>query len=105
MRQNRPYLPARLVLAVTLVLAACGEQATQPAATSHSDSAEVIQLNYAGFTVWLDCSRRGAVRFQYTLTRDQGNQKRHGRFYRDPDVPDRCQQTRTDSYQRYTDER
>jgi len=100
--------PARLLLATLLIITACGEQTTQPTAVpapaiAHSEP--LLQLNYEGFTVWLDCARRGAVRFQYTLTRDQGNRQRHDRFYFDPNVPAHCQQTGTDSYQRYADER
>jgi endonuclease G len=72
-------------------------------ASPHSEP--LLQLNYEGFTVWLDCARRGAVRFQYTPTKDQGNQKRHSRFYIDPDTPRDCQQTSTDSFQKYTDAR
>jgi endonuclease G len=98
--------PARLLLATLLLLTACGEQSTQPTAVPASvRSDQLLQLNYEGFTVWLDCSRRGAVRFQYTLTRDQGNHRRHDRFFLDPDVPGRCQQSSTGSYQKHSDER
>ena len=31
---------------------------------------QVMELRYEGFTVWLDCARRGAIRFEYTATRD-----------------------------------
>jgi endonuclease G len=105
MRLMRPYRPAHLLLATLLVLAGCSQQATQPTAPTNSDSPQVLQLNYEGFTVWLDCTRRGAIRFQYTLTRDQGNQKRHSRFYLDPDVLPDCQQRSTDSYQKHTETR
>jgi DNA/RNA endonuclease G (NUC1) len=59
---------------------------------------DIIRLDYEGFSVWLDCSKRGAVKFRYNAQRDQGNFKRHGRFYFDPNVPKRCQQTSTKSY-------
>ena len=35
----------------------------------------------------------------------QGNRQRHDRVYFDPNEPPHCQQTDTDSYQRYSDER
>ena len=101
--------PARLLLATLLLLTACGKQATQSRVPEAGDD-QLLQLNYEGFTVWLDCAqrgpaRRGAVRLQYTLTRDQGNHQRHERFYLDPAVPAHGQQTGTDSYQGYADER
>jgi len=92
------------MLAAFLLLIGCGKQTTQPESTSTLNN-QLLVLHYEGFTLWLDCSRRASARFKYTLTRDQGNRKRHKRFYLDPDVPAPCQQTSTDSYQRYTDER
>ena len=97
--RKRPY--STLLLTATLAALFSIALAAKPA----PDNTEVLQLDYEGFTVWLDCSRRGAVKFQYTLTKDQGNQKRHSRFYIDPDTPRDCQQTSTDSYQKYTDSR
>ena len=35
-------------------------------------AAEVKRLDYEGFTVWLDCDKRGAVKFRYNAQRDQG---------------------------------
>lgn len=64
-------------------------------------SAEILRLDYTGgFTVWLDCSKRGAIKFQYNAQRDTGNFKRSSRFYLDLKVPARCQQTLTSSYKR-----
>lgn len=63
--------------------------------------AEVLRLDYTGgFTVWLDCAQRGAVKFQYNAQRDTGDAKRSSSFYLDSKVPARCQQTSTDSYKR-----
>jgi len=42
-------------------------------------SAEVMRLDYEGFTVWLDCDKRGAVKFRYNAQRDQGEFKRSAR--------------------------
>ena len=72
--------PARLLLATLLIVAAYGEQTTQPTAVpapASYHSEPLLELNYEGFTVWPDCARRGPVRFQYTLTRDQGNRQLH----------------------------
>lgn len=61
-------------------------------------SGDVMRLDDEGFTVWLDCSKRGAVKFRYNAQRDQGNFKRHQKLDLDPNVPRRCQQTSTASY-------
>lgn len=61
-------------------------------------SAETLKLDYEGFTVWLDCDRRGPVRFQYNAQRDSGNHKRKSSFYIDKNVPEHCQQTSVKSY-------
>jgi endonuclease G len=61
-------------------------------------AAEVLRLDYEGFSIWLDCDRRGAVKFRYNAQRDQGDFKRLKSFFLDPNVPKRCQQTSTGSY-------
>lgn len=61
-------------------------------------AAEVKRLDYEGWTIWLDCDKRGAVKFRYNAQRDQGDFKRRSTFYLDPDVPRRCQQTSTAAY-------
>lgn len=43
---------------------------------------------YTGFSVWLDCTRRGAYRFEYYAFKDCGNFARSSGFRRDPDFPD-----------------
>jgi endonuclease G len=58
--------------------------------TRLSDS--ILRLDYEGFTVWLDCKRRGAVKFRYTAQHDNGKFKRYKKFHLDPNVPRRCQQ-------------
>lgn len=67
--------------------------ATQPASAGN-----ILKLDYDGFTVWLDCSKRGAIKFQYNAQHDTGNAKRSGSFYFDPNVPAECQQTSTKAY-------
>jgi len=59
---------------------------------------DLIELNYEGFTVWLDCSKRGAVKFRYNAQRDTGNFKRSNQFHLDPNVPKECQQDSAKSY-------
>ena len=49
-------------------------------------------------TVWLDCERRGAVKFRYNAQRDQGTLPRVPTFRRDPAVPRQCQQTSAAPY-------
>ena len=58
-------------------------------------SAEIRRLEYEGFTVWVDCDRRGPIRFHYIAHPDRGSLPRHGSYVLDPDVPDRCQSTST----------
>jgi len=69
----------------------------QSAAVIKQDN-NVLRLDYEGFTVWLDCEKRGAVKFQYTAQRDNGKFKRKKSFYIDPKVPRECQQFKTSSY-------
>jgi endonuclease G len=69
-----------------------------PALARAPASQDVLRLDYEGFTVWLDCARRGAVKFRYNAQRDQGEYKRVSRFHSDPKAPAHCQQTSTGSY-------
>ena len=61
-------------------------------------SGKLLQLNYDGFTVWLDCQKRGAIKFQYNAQHDTGNEARAKNFQLDPNVPKECQQTSTKGY-------
>lgn len=63
-----------------------------------SAKAEILELNYTGFSVWLDCEKRGSVRFEYTAQADSGSLPRKNNFTFDPDIEDRCQQKSTKSY-------
>lgn len=60
--------------------------------------AEVLELNYNGFKVWLDCSKHGAIQFSYNIDKDNSNLRRHRKFYKDTSVPARCRQKSTKSY-------
>lgn len=72
---------SRLTMLVISVLALCSVA-----------SAQVHQLDYDGFTVFLDCQRRGAVQFEYSVSKDIGSLPRKHSFSLDPDVPAECSQ-------------
>lgn len=57
-----------------------------------------LRLDYSGFTVWLDCAKRGATKFQYVAQHDTGNAPRYDSFFLDPNVPADCQQTSSSAY-------
>jgi len=58
----------------------------------------LLRLNYDGFTVWLDCEQRGAVKWRYNAQHDDGNLPRANGFKFDPYVPKDCQQTSAKGY-------
>jgi endonuclease G len=60
----------------------------------------LLRLDYEGFTLWLDCSKRGLVKYRFNVQRDTGNAKRNNDFYLDPNVPPQCQQKSTKAYGR-----
>lgn len=73
------------------------ETAEQTVSTSPDESivnhdGNILRLDYEGFTVWIDCSKRGAVKFRYNAQRDRGNFERSDKFFLDPNVPEECQQ-------------
>ncbi|MBB1488167.1 DNA/RNA non-specific endonuclease [Oceanospirillum sediminis] len=69
-----------------------------PAFSDNHKSDQIIRLDYTGFTIWLDCEQRGAVRFRYNAQRDTGNAKRHHKFYLDKKIPENCRQLSSKSY-------
>lgn len=72
-----------------------------PVAQSNTEitrSGNILKLNYPGFTVWLDCSKRGAIKFLYVAQRDSGNAKRYDKFFLDQNVPAECQQQTANAY-------
>jgi endonuclease G len=88
-----PYL-----LLILLLLSGCSIIQEQPSGQVTSTKTRLLKLDYEGFTLWLDCSKRGAVKFSYNAQRDSGSFKRSSRFYLDPKVPTKCQQTSTKGY-------
>ena len=69
-----------------------------PSANERYSANKILKLDYPGFTLWLDCEKRGAVKFQYVAQHDSGNAKRFKRFFLDPKVPAECQQTTAEAY-------
>lgn len=69
-----------------------------PVAPETSVSSKIMKLDYEGFTVWLDCEKRGAVKFQYNAQRDTGKFPRVEKFTLDANVPAQCQQTTANAY-------
>lgn len=57
-----------------------------------------MQLNYKGFTVWLDCEKRGAVKFQYNVKKDTDTLEHSDTSFLDKNVPAHCQQTDSGTY-------
>ncbi|MDE0173695.1 MAG: DNA/RNA non-specific endonuclease [Defluviicoccus sp.] len=65
-------------------------------------AADLVRVDYPGFTLWLDCAQRGAVLARYQLALDTGNiDTKHG-FRLDEDHRD-CQQASTSTYRRPKD--
>jgi endonuclease G, mitochondrial len=89
--QIRPDLPSSKDTQSITVFSASKNRKIPP-------SGKLLQLNYEGFTVWLDCEKRGAIKFQYNAQHDTGNEPRAKSFKLDPNVPAKCQQTSTKSY-------
>lgn len=64
----------------------------------NTSNAEIRQVNYPGFTLWLDCNQHGAIQFQYHITKDIGNLPRVEKFSLDPSVPASCQPSSAAAY-------
>lgn len=62
--------------------------------------AEVVQRDFDGFKVWIDCERDGAVRFEYSVGPDTGSLERKRNFTIDAGLPPGCGQT---SYKTYSE--
>jgi len=63
-------------------------------------ASEIKRIDYEGFTVWVDCDKRGAVKFQYNAQHDTGSFKRHKSFHIDPNVSSSCQQLSAKTYKK-----
>lgn len=77
-----------------------GNVADYEGAIREWESKPNLRLDYPGFTIWMDCSRRSAMQFQYVAQPDTRNTPPSDNFFLDPDVPTDCQQTSTSAYNR-----
>lgn len=59
---------------------------------------DLLKVGYEGFTIWLDCAEKGAVKFSYNAQRDRGTASRYDTFRLDPNVPKECQQLSSSAY-------
>ncbi len=66
-----------------------------PTITKNGD---ILQLDYQGFTLWLDCRERAPIKFRFNAQRDVGKLPRYDKFMNDPAVPAECQQKTTKAY-------
>ena len=69
----RPDLPSSRDIRSSKVFEDSESRQTPP-------SGKLLQLNYEGFTVWLDCEKRGAMKYQYNAQHDTGNEARASNF-------------------------
>jgi endonuclease G, mitochondrial len=99
MKLQRLFYYLSLVLLVTAC--AAPQKTSLPLPTPGTETRqqnELLQVNYQGFTVWLDCKERAAVRFRYNTQHDTGSEPRRENFTFDPSVPRECQQISTKGY-------
>lgn len=94
----------------TTTAPAASEPVLSPAASTPADSnaantseapatvGDLMKIDYQGFTLWIDCKQRGAVRFEYIARRDSGNLPRAKDFSLDQEVPKECQQFSAAAY-------
>ena len=71
---------------------------TQDSSEISKLSDNILKLDYSGFTVWLDCTKRAPIKFQYVAQHDTGSFKRFDKFSLDPKVPKECQQYSSKAY-------
>jgi endonuclease G len=74
------------------------ESPAAEASTQITRQGDMLELDYQGFTIWLDCRQRAPVKFRYNAQHDTGNEARAKEFRLDPDVPKECQQISTAAY-------
>lgn len=64
----------------------------------------LIERQFSGFTVWIDCELRAAVVFHYLAEADSGSFRRHGSYLTDPTVSDDCQALSSGTFQAHVPE-
>jgi endonuclease G, mitochondrial len=57
-----------------------------------------LRVDYAGFTVWLNCQEHAVFKFRYNAQRDAGSFPRLSTFRLDPAVPYACQPSSTNAF-------
>lgn len=63
----------------------------------------IKRVDYDGFSLWIDCAKRAAIKFQYNAQRDTGNFKRSSRFFVGHELPSECGQLSAKPYGRHYD--
>ncbi|ACH64760.1 DNA/RNA non-specific endonuclease [Aliivibrio fischeri] len=58
----------------------------------------IYQISYKGFDIWLDCTTKSAIQWKFVAGKDMANYERYNRFFRDPNLPNKCQQTSVSTY-------
>ena len=71
-----------------------------PAIIEQPKTTGIVQLDYDGFTIWLDCDKHAATKFKYTAQYDDGNYSRDSfNFSLDEELaPMDCQQSSSLGY-------
>jgi endonuclease G len=95
---NRPTKTVTIKAAIAMVsdLPDNRQAVNNPILTKFGD--DTIKVEYQGFKIWLDCSKRSTYKFQYIAQRDTGNYPRVGSYSLDNSIPIRCQQNSTTPY-------
>jgi endonuclease G len=56
-----------------------------------ASAANLVTLEKDAFTLSYDCDLRSALRYEYTIGKDEGRASRPGSFHLDPDLPKGCE--------------
>lgn len=90
---------------ILIICTGCTQQAVyqHDTARSRNTNKNHYQVTYERFTLWLDCEKHGAIKFQYYLTQDTGHLPRAQSFYLDDKVPADCQQKSAKPYGHHYD--
>lgn len=96
------WLAATATLSITLAIA--GLLYFTPAGASPAPSGEIKIVSYSGsdeeVKLWIDCSRKSAIFWQFKIGADSGDIERSDRFSPDPDLDSNCQPLTNKSYGR-----
>lgn len=70
-------------------------------AAGDAANAQIVEVDYSDFKVWVDCGLRSAVMFHYVLGADEGNEERHSGYEIDESFNRDCQALSTGTFQRH----